>query len=157
MAPVPPGVRHRRLIPFLAVMAAGAAIAVLGYGHFVTNLSNFLDVLLAVFIPWSAVNLCDYFWVRRGRYDVAAFFDPTGGPYGKVAWRGLAAFTIGLVIEWPFVSQPDYAGPLVSHLGGADVSWVIGWPVTAAAYLALARIGRNSTSRRARPAHAEHG
>jgi purine-cytosine permease-like protein len=50
-----------RLIPFLFVMAAGVVIAVLGYRQFVTNLTNFLDVLLVLFIPGSAVNLADYF------------------------------------------------------------------------------------------------
>jgi purine-cytosine permease-like protein len=29
-----------------------------------------------LFIPWSAVNLTDYFVVRRARYDVGAFFLP---------------------------------------------------------------------------------
>jgi NCS1 family nucleobase:cation symporter-1 len=134
-----------RLIPFLAVMAVGAVIAVAGYQHFVTNLSNFLDVLLVVFIPWSAVNLADYFWVRHGRYDVASFFDPSGGAYGKFAWRGLAAYAIGLAAEWPFVAQPDYTGPLVARLGGADISWIIGWVVAAGLYLALsARTARAS-------------
>ena len=126
-----------RVIPFLITMAAGTAVALAGYQHFVSNLSSFLDVLLVVFIPWSAVNLIDYFAVRHASYDVGAFFLP-GGRYGKVAWRGLAAYLIGLAAEWPFVSQPDYTGPLVRHLGGADISWLVGWAVTAAAYLILA-------------------
>ena len=79
-----------RVIPFTAVMAAGVVIALLGYGSFVTSLANFLDVLLVVFIPWSAVNLADYFAVRHGNYDVPSFFDPRGA-YGRFAWRGLLA------------------------------------------------------------------
>ena len=108
----------------------------LGYKHFVSNLSNFLDVLLIIFIPWSAVNLTDYFLVRRGNYDVTAFFIPNG-VYGKIAWRGLLAYAIGLAAEWPFVSQPDYVGPLVSRLGGADISWLVGFFVAAVVYLIL--------------------
>src|ERR1019366_6773149 len=54
-----------RLIPFV-----GVVVACLGYQQFVNNLSNFLDVLLVLFIPWSAVNLADYFLVRHGNYDV---------------------------------------------------------------------------------------
>ncbi len=115
-------------------MTAGAAVACLGYAHFVTNLVNFLDVLLVVFIPWSAVNLTDYFLVRRGSYDIAAFFTPAGR-YGAVAWRGLAAYAAGLAAEIPFVSQPDYTGPLVRALGGADISWFVGWIAAAAVYL----------------------
>jgi purine-cytosine permease-like protein len=40
-----------RLIPFVCVMAAGVVTAYLGYRSFVTNLTNFLDVLLVIFIP----------------------------------------------------------------------------------------------------------
>lgn len=125
-----------RLIPFLGVMAAGVVVACFGYQHFVSNLSNFLDVILVLFIPWSAVNLADYFLVRHGSYDVASFFTP-GGAYGRFAWRGLLAYVIGLAAEWPFVSQPDYTGPLVTPLGGADISWLVGWFVAAIVYLAL--------------------
>jgi NCS1 family nucleobase:cation symporter-1 len=125
-----------RVVPFVCVMAVGVVIALLGYKHFVSNLSNFLDVLLVIFIPWSAVNLTDYFLVRRGNYDVTAFFIPDG-VYGKLAWRGLLAYAIGLAAEWPFVSQPDYIGPLVSHLGGADISWLVGFFVSGIVYLVL--------------------
>ena len=125
-----------RLIPFGMVMASGVIVALLGYRSFVTNLSNFLDVLLVVFIPWSAVNLADYFVIRRARYDVAAFFLP-GAAYGNLAWRGLLAYAVGLAAEWPFVSQPDYTGPLVKALGGADISWLVGWFTAAGMYLLL--------------------
>jgi NCS1 family nucleobase:cation symporter-1 len=125
-----------RVIPYLCVVAAGVVTAYLGYQSFVTNLTNFLDVLLVIFIPWSAVNLADYFVVRRGAYDVASFFTADGA-YGRFAWRGLLAYAIGLAAEWPFVSQPDYAGPLVKILGGADISWLAGWFTAALAYLLL--------------------
>ena len=127
-----------RIVPFLCVMAVGVVIAVLGYKSFVTNLSNFLDVLLVIFIPWSAVNIVDYFLVRRGHYDVASFFIPNG-IYGKYSWRGLVAYGVGLAVEFPFVAQPDYTGPLVKDLGGADISWLVGWFVAAVVYLVLAR------------------
>ena len=37
----------------------------------------------------------------------------------------------------PFVSQPDYTGLLVRTLGGADISWLVGWFAAAIAYLFL--------------------
>ena len=135
-----------RVVPFLCVMAVGVLIALIGYKHFVSNLSNFLDVLLTIFIPWSAVNLTDYFLVRRGNYDVTAFFIPNG-VYGKVAWRGVVAYAIGLAAQWPFVSQPDYVGPLVKHLGGADISWLVGFFVSAVVYLILVVSSTTETGR----------
>jgi purine-cytosine permease-like protein len=128
-----------RLVPFMFVMAAGVVTACLGYRSFVTNLTNFLDVLLVILIPWSAVNLADYFLVRRGNYDVASFFTADGA-YGRFAWRGLLAYLVGIAAEWPFVSQPAYTGPLVSAIGGADISWLVGWFAASIAYLLLAAL-----------------
>jgi len=125
--------------------------SLLALGPPVNNLTNFLNVLLMVFIVWSAVNLADYFVVQHGHYDVAAFFDPAGGPYGKVRWSGVIAALAGLVAEWPFVAQSDYIGPLVARLGGADISWVVGWLVAAGVYLGLELHARR-TSRRRPPA-----
>jgi NCS1 family nucleobase:cation symporter-1 len=128
-----------RLVPFVFVMAAGVVTACLGYRSFVTNMTNFLDVLLVILIPWSAVNLTDYFLVRRGSYDVASFFT-ADGTYGRFAWRGLLAYTIGIVAAWPFISQLYYTGPLVSSLGGADISWLVGWFAAAIGYLLLVAV-----------------
>ncbi len=125
-----------RIVPFVCVMIVGVVIAFLGYQHFVTNLSNLLDVLLVIFIPWSAVNLTDYFIVRHGEYVVESFFIPASR-YGKFAWRGLLAYAVGLGAEFPFVSQAYYTGPMVHVLGGADISWLVGFVVCAAVYLVL--------------------
>jgi NCS1 family nucleobase:cation symporter-1 len=125
-----------RVVPFVCVMAVSVVVALLGYKHFVGNLSNFLQVLLMVFIPWSAVNLADYFLVRQGNYDVASFFIPDGA-YGRFAWRGVLAYAIGLAAEWPFVSQLDYIGPMVKYVDDADISWIVGFFVAGVVYLAL--------------------
>jgi hypothetical protein len=37
-------------------------------------------------------------------------------------------------------SQPDYTGPLVGTLGGADISWLAGWFAAATAYLVLVAV-----------------
>jgi len=138
--------------PKIPITTAGTAKITIHSGMvsaLVTNLTNFLDVLLLILIPWSAVNLADYFLVRRGRYDVASFFTADGA-YGWFAWRGLLAYTAGLAAEWPFVSQPAYTGPLVRILGGADISWLVGWFAAATVYLLLAALSPG-TARHDRP------
>jgi NCS1 family nucleobase:cation symporter-1 len=128
-----------RIVPFVITMLIGVVIAILGYKSFVTNLSNLLDVLLAIFIPWSAVNLTDYFLVKHGNYNVASFF-MADGRYGKFAWRGLTAYVIGLVLELPFISQTYWIGWFVKDLGFADISWLVGFFTAAIAYLILVRL-----------------
>ena len=136
-----------RVVPFMAVMAVGAVDRLPRLpARSSPTCPTSCDVLLAVFIPWSAVNLTDYFLVRRGNYDVASFFIPDG-IYGRVAWRGLLAYAIGLAAEWPFVSQLDYTGPLVKYLGGADISWIVGFFVAAIIYLVLVVTSRSETGR----------
>ncbi len=134
-----------RVVPFIIVMVAGVVVAFFGYKSFVNNLTNFLEVLLLIFIPWSAVNLADYFIVRHGEYHVPSFF-MANGRYGRYMWPGLVAYVIGLAAEWPFVNQLDYIGPLVNALGGADISWLVGWIVAAGAYLGLVRVAERRGS-----------
>jgi nucleobase:cation symporter-1, NCS1 family len=114
-----------RVVGSLALIAAGLICALLGYKQFVNNLSNFLDVLLFVFIPWSAINLADYYLVKHGDYDVRSFFSPKGR-YGGYIWKGLIPYVLAVAAEVPFISQTFYTGPLVKTLGGIDISWVVG-------------------------------
>lgn len=123
----------------LLVIAAGTLSALLGYQQFVGNLSNFLNVLLFVFIPWSAINLTDYYLVRHGVYDVPSFFTPRG-LYGGYRWRGLAAYLVAVAAQVPFIDQTFYTGPLVGPLGNIDISWVVGGVAGAVCYLAALRV-----------------
>jgi NCS1 family nucleobase:cation symporter-1 len=128
-----------RVIGSLAVIAAGLLSALLGYQDFVANLASFLNVLLFVFIPWSAINLTDYYLVRRGSYDVPSFFTPRGS-YGGVLWRGMVAYLLAVAIQVPFIDQAFYTGPLVGPLGGIDISWVVGGVAGVVLYLIALRV-----------------
>ena len=46
--------------------------------NFLNNFNDFLLLILYLFIPWTAVNLVDYYVVRRGHYAIAEIFNPTG-------------------------------------------------------------------------------
>jgi NCS1 family nucleobase:cation symporter-1 len=128
-----------RVIGSLLVIAAGTGCALLGYKAFVNNLSNFLNVLLFVFIPWSAINLTDYYLVKHGDYDVASFFT-RDGRYGPFLWRGLIAYVLAVAVQVPFIAQAFYTGPLVRALGETDISWVVGGVAGVVFYLIALRI-----------------
>jgi purine-cytosine permease-like protein len=44
------------------------------------------------------------------------------------------------VIEIPFMNTTFYTGPLVKHLGGADISWIFGLIVAVGLYYILMRL-----------------
>jgi NCS1 family nucleobase:cation symporter-1 len=128
-----------RVIGSLVLIAAGTIAALLGYKAFVTNLSNFLAVLLFMFIPWTAINLTDYYLVKHADYDVASFFTPNGR-YGGFLWRGLIPYALAIGVEVPFIAQTFYTGPLVGPLGGIDISWVVGGIAGFVFYMIAVRI-----------------
>jgi NCS1 family nucleobase:cation symporter-1 len=126
-----------RALTYLVTVAAGAAVACLGYRSFVTGLSGFLNVLLMIFVPWVTVALADLFVVNKDSYDIAALLDPAGR-YRGVAWDGVAAYAAGLAAEVPFINQALWQGWWVHAVGGADISWVAGIVASSAVYLGLA-------------------
>jgi NCS1 family nucleobase:cation symporter-1 len=114
-------------------------IAVLGQGDFMTNFEAFLTLLLYVLIPWSAINLVDYFIVHKGEYSIADMFMPDGGRYGKWNAVGLGSYAIGLAAQVPFMITPLFTGPFAEPLQYIDIAWLVGFAVTAVVYLVLVR------------------
>ena len=94
----------------------GTILACLSSAHFYSSFENFIGVLLFFFVPWSAINLVDYYLVKHGRYDVQSFFKPDG-IYGGFQWRACICCVITLAVQVPFLDQLFYVGPLVSPLG----------------------------------------
>ncbi len=122
----------------VAASTVGTIIAILGRGNFLDNYSNFILFLSYFLIPWSAINLADFYLVSRERFDIPALFDPDGG-YGRFNVRALIAYCIGIVLQLPFMNTSFYVGWLVDDIGGADIAWIIGFIVPALAFYLLLR------------------
>ncbi len=67
--------------------------------------------------------------------------------YGRVNWRTLVAYIVAILLELPFVNTTLYTGPLVSHLGGADIAWIVGLVVSTVVYYALMRTRARAATR----------
>jgi NCS1 family nucleobase:cation symporter-1 len=113
----------------------GTAIAIAGSADFLDNFENFILFLAYFLIPWTSINLVDFYFVRKERYDIDAIFDPNG-VYGKFNLRSAIPYVVAVLVEIPFMSTTFYTGPLVKHLGGADISWIIGLILAAVLYYA---------------------
>lgn len=101
--------------------------------------SGFLSLLGYFLIPWTAVNLTDYYYVRRGKYSITDIMRADGGIYGRWGRAGLVSYALGFVVMIPFFSSPLYTGPIAELLGKADVSFVVGLLVATASYIHLTR------------------
>ena len=123
-----------RVVALLLAFAVSLALALMSSPDFANRFDELLSVLLYLFTPWTAINLVDFFWVRKGHYSVREIFNPDG-LYGKWNWRGLVAYAAGFVAMVPCFSTGLYTGPIARALGGADISMLVGLPVATLVYL----------------------
>jgi len=93
----------------------------------------------------------DYYQVKSGWYEAWSFFTP-GGTYGRIRWRACICYVITLAVQVPFLDQLFYVVPLVRSLGGADISWIVGFGVASLLYLAGGEALRPGRARRGMPA-----
>jgi nucleobase:cation symporter-1, NCS1 family len=138
LRPFRPGRRAR-----VAVIAGfGLAWLVVGVAiepDAITTVFTALTLMLYLLVPWTAINLVDFFFIRRGHYAISELFKPDG-IYGRWNWRGLSAFGAGFAASIPFMYLPDlYTGPMVDRLDGVDVALFVGLPVSALTYYLLNR------------------
>jgi purine-cytosine permease-like protein len=128
----------KRLASLAAALLASTLLALNASGNFVARFQDYLSLLLYLFTPWTAINLVDFYLVRKGHYSIREIFN-SRGMYGHWNWRGLTAYLIGFVVMIPFFSTGIYAGPVARALGGADVAMLVGLPVAAGVYLMACR------------------
>jgi nucleobase:cation symporter-1, NCS1 family len=130
-----------RFFYVLAMISVSVLLALTGRHSFLKEFEAFILCLLAVFTPWSAINLIDYYCFTRSRYDVPALSDPDGR-YGRWNATGITIYLMGILVQIPFLSTSFYTGPLVAPLGGVDISWVVGLLVPGALYYAFGQASR---------------
>lgn len=135
--------KHRTLY-VCVISAAALAIALAATDTFLSSFTNFLLFLLYFMTPWSAINLVDFYWVRREQYRISELFNPRGR-YGRVNKGAFLAYVVGVVIQIPFMNSTLYVGPVASWLGGAELAWVLGLVVAGGLYFLLSANVRRAT------------
>jgi nucleobase:cation symporter-1, NCS1 family len=136
-----PGAKARAVIS-IVLFGLSVAGALLSKESFLANYESFILILLNVLVPWTAINLVDYYLLRHGQYDIAAFFRQDGGIYGRINGPAVFCYVLGIVIQLPFIASPLHMGSIAKALGGTDLSWLVGLAVTAPAYYWLAKRSR---------------
>jgi purine-cytosine permease-like protein len=127
-----------RLVMIGATAVLSLVVALGASSSFLDNFENFLLLVLYFFIPWTAVNLVDFFIVRKGHYAIAEIFKPDG-IYGRWGWRGIVSYLVGFGAMMPFFSTGLYSGWVANAAHGADYSLFVGLPVSAVLYWWLCR------------------
>ncbi|PMZ99025.1 MULTISPECIES: cytosine permease [unclassified Pseudomonas] len=135
-----------RAVLSLLVLAACCVVAVFASADFIGHFVDMVLVLLVVLVPWTAINLIDFYVIHKGDYDIDSIFKVDGGIYGRYNPQALIAYAVGIVVQIPFMNTPLYVGPVSEHINGADLSWLVGLAITSPLYWWLA--SRDSAYRR---------
>ncbi|WP_111895451.1 purine-cytosine permease family protein [Acinetobacter sp. MB5] len=95
----------------------------------------FSDILIAqiyFLVPWSAINLADYYLVRKGQYSVPDMYD-VNGQYGKYNVSTMVIYLIGVLSTVPFMDLSFYHS-YFAQVFGSDQSWIPALIIPAALY-----------------------
>ena len=147
---------HRYAATMLDVIVSTAiALYIIFVQDFSTALNNFIALLVVWVGPFGGVWLCDGY-LRRGKYDARAIHSREGTAARYWGWRGLnpsgcIAVAAGMAVAAMTMKSPLYDGPIATALGGADLSWILGLPVSMLSYWLLRRRVNSWTERRPLP------
>ncbi|ATA24594.1 sulfonate ABC transporter substrate-binding protein [Brenneria goodwinii] len=115
-----------RSIILSAILVINIVLSLLGgQGDFMTFFINFIYFMSYFLIPWTAINLVDFFLLRKGEYHIKDIFD-IAGRYGKYNRITIFAFLISITAEIPFINSTFYVGSIAKMLDGADLAWLVG-------------------------------
>lgn len=143
-----------RTVLSMVVLIFCCIVAIYSSANFVGHFVDLVLALLIVLVPWTAINLIDFYAIHKGQYDINSIFQVNGGIYGRYNPYALLTYIIGIMVQIPFMNTPLYAGPIASHINGADLSWLVGLVITSPLYYWLA--SRNSAYRRRQRMTAVH-
>lgn len=130
-----------RTVIAIVLVAVALAVALSIGSDFVTVYNDFLTLLLGSLVPWTAVNLVDFYLVRHGDYEVDDFFKADGGRYGRFNWSAVTCYLIGIAVEVPFmVIIGHYTGPIAQQLSGTDISFIAGLVIVCPLYYVTVKI-----------------
>lgn len=146
-----------RAVLTILIYIAAVVPAMVSQDNFLVNYTNFVLLLLYVLVPWTAINLVDFYLVRHGDYDVEQFFRGDGGSYGRFNWVAIGCYLAGIAIEVPFVNTTMFEGPAAKALGGVDISWIVCLIAISPLYYLIASRLRPALTQGAQPAEVAAG
>jgi NCS1 family nucleobase:cation symporter-1 len=120
-----------------ALLTVSTITALATQNNFGRYFSDLLAILLYVLVPWSAINLADYYLVRKGSYVIDQMFK-VDGLYGPYRWKSIGVYLLSIVLQVPFMNLSFYIGPVARALG-ADIAWLPGTLIPTLLYVLVER------------------
>ena len=129
--------RRYKLAIMTVLMVVAMSLAIATKNNFDAYFNDVLGIVIYVLIPWSAINLSDYYLVRKGHYSIGALFN-SSGEYDAFNWSAIAIYIVAIVVQVPFMRLTIYTGPIAAWLH-ADLSFILGLIVPAVLFTLFER------------------
>ncbi|WDL95968.1 purine-cytosine permease family protein [Alicyclobacillus sp. ALC3] len=128
----------------VGVAIVATFIGIAGQGELLKIINDFMLMLQYVMVPWSAINLVDFYLLRHGNYDIKEIFK-LRGRYGMFNWIAVFAYFVTFAAEIPFMNVSFFEGPISRALGHGDIAWVVALILPSMLYYfpMKARLSRN--------------
>jgi NCS1 family nucleobase:cation symporter-1 len=126
-----------KFLVMTVLMTITTVTALATQDNFDVYFSDLLAILLYVLVPWSAINLADYYVVTKGSYPVDQMFS-IHGIYGAFRWSSIGVYLLSIALQIPFMSLSFHSGP-VARLLGADIAWLPGTLIPTVLYILVER------------------
>ena len=129
--------KSTKLMTMTIVTTAATAIAIWAQGHFDKYFGDTLSVMIYLLVPWSAINLADYYIVRKGRYVIEDMYR-LHGRYGVFRRWTILTYLGSVLVEVPFMNLTGFKGAVARAID-VDVAWLPGLVTAALVYVAVER------------------
>lgn len=106
----------------IGIVIAFAATA--GAGNFMSNFQVYLGFVLFFIIPWSVINLTDFYVLKR-RFHHEEFMK-MDGLFGRLNYKTMGVYLFTILCQVPFINTEIYQGPLSKAMDGMDIAWIVG-------------------------------
>ncbi|KSW22213.1 MULTISPECIES: cytosine permease [unclassified Pseudomonas] len=124
--------RGTKFIAMGLTAIAATWIAVQTQYNFFAYFSDILIAQVYFLVPWSAINLADFYLVRKGKYAVDDMYN-VDGQYGKYNISTMVIYLLGVLSTLPFMDMSFYHSYFAQILG-SDQSWIPALIVPAGLY-----------------------
>ena len=145
------GTKRSKIIIMVLTTTIAICIDIFGAQNMIVQWGYFMAIILYFMIPWTCINLVDYYIVRKGIYSMKDIFDPNG-IYGKYNFRALFTYFATIIVQIPFMNTVWYVGSFAKATGGADLAWLVGGVFGSVLYYVvnrdLARESKNKLMKR---------
>ena len=129
--------RPTKILAMAVIIIAATVISIWTQNDFQTYFADILSMMIYLLVPWSAINLADYYLVRHGHYVIADMFR-ADGQYKAIRWDTIGVYLLGIACQVPFMGLSFYSGPIDKWLA-ADFAWLPGLVIPTVVYVVRER------------------